>query len=78
VSLTELRRGSRLYEKIPLLPAYYLPRREPEILRAHAPAIAERTRARTLALLGSTTGNLDSGRRDFAAALLLAGTPTGP
>ncbi len=45
--------GSRLYEEITRLPEYYLPRREGEILRAHAAAIAERTQARTLVELGS-------------------------
>jgi L-histidine N-alpha-methyltransferase len=46
-------RGSRLYEEITRLPEYYLPRREGEILRARAPAIAERTQARTLVELGA-------------------------
>jgi L-histidine N-alpha-methyltransferase len=51
-------RGSRLYEQITRLPDYYLPRREREILRERAPAIAERTRARTLVELGAGgTGN---------------------
>src|SRR6059058_3858888 len=45
-------RGSRLYEEITRLPEYYLPRREREILRARAPEIAARTRARTLVELG--------------------------
>jgi L-histidine N-alpha-methyltransferase len=48
-------RGSRLYEKITRLPEYYLPRREGEILRARASAIARRTRARTLVELGAGT-----------------------
>jgi L-histidine Nalpha-methyltransferase len=46
-------RGSRLYEEITELPGYYLPRREGEILRDRAAAIAARTRARTLVELGS-------------------------
>jgi L-histidine Nalpha-methyltransferase len=46
-------RGSRLYEEIVRLPEYYLPRREAEILRAGAAAIAERTKARTLVELGA-------------------------
>ena len=46
-------RGSRLYEEITRLPAYYLPRREEEILRARAAAIARRTEARTLVELGA-------------------------
>jgi L-histidine N-alpha-methyltransferase len=48
-------RGSRLYEEITRLPAYYLPRREREILRVRAAAIAQRTQARTLVELGSGT-----------------------
>jgi L-histidine N-alpha-methyltransferase len=46
-------RGSRLYEEITRLPEYYLPRREREILHAHAPEIARRTQARTLVELGA-------------------------
>jgi L-histidine Nalpha-methyltransferase len=46
-------RGSRLYEEITRLPDYYLPRREGEILRARAPAIAGRTQATTLVELGA-------------------------
>jgi L-histidine N-alpha-methyltransferase len=42
-----------LYEEITRLPEYYLPRREREILRAWAPEIAARTRARTLVELGA-------------------------
>jgi L-histidine N-alpha-methyltransferase len=45
--------GSRLYDEITRLPEYYLPRREGEILRDRVPAIARRTRARTLAELGA-------------------------
>jgi L-histidine Nalpha-methyltransferase len=48
-------RGSRLYEEITRLPEYYLPRREGEILRAHAVSIARRTQARTLVELGAGT-----------------------
>jgi L-histidine Nalpha-methyltransferase len=46
------RRGSRLYERITRLPDYYLPRREAEILCAHAVEIAALTGARTLVELG--------------------------
>jgi L-histidine N-alpha-methyltransferase len=46
-------RGSLLYEEITRLPDYYLPRREAEILRAHASEIAELTQAGTLIELGS-------------------------
>jgi len=46
-------RGSELYEEITRLPEYYLPRREAEILRARAAAIARRTQARTLVELGA-------------------------
>jgi L-histidine Nalpha-methyltransferase len=46
-------RGSRLYEEITRLPDYYLPRREGEILRAQAAAIAGRTQASTLVELGA-------------------------
>jgi L-histidine N-alpha-methyltransferase len=50
-------RGSQLYEEVTRLPEYYLPRREAEILRAHAADIA-RTGARTLIELGAgSTGN---------------------
>jgi L-histidine N-alpha-methyltransferase len=50
-------RGSRLYEEITGLPEYYLPRRESEILRAHAPEIARLTQASTLAELGAGSAN---------------------
>ena len=50
-------RGSRLYDEITRLPEYYLPRREGEILRARASAIAKRTRARTLVELGAGSAN---------------------
>jgi L-histidine Nalpha-methyltransferase len=46
-------RGSRLYEQVTRIPGYYLPRREGEILRARAAAIATRTQARTLVELGA-------------------------
>jgi L-histidine Nalpha-methyltransferase len=46
-------RGSQLYEEITRLPAYYLPRREAEILGERAAHIARRTSARTLVELGS-------------------------
>jgi L-histidine N-alpha-methyltransferase len=46
-------RGSQLYEQITHLPEYYLPRREAEILRSRADAIAQRTEARTFVELGS-------------------------
>jgi L-histidine N-alpha-methyltransferase len=46
-------RGSRLYEEIMQLPAYYLPRREEEILRARSEVVAMRTQARTLVELGA-------------------------
>lgn len=45
--------GSQLYEQIMQLPEYYLPSREAEVLRSHAPEIATRTRARTLVELGA-------------------------
>lgn len=48
-------RGSRLYEEVTQLPEYYLPRREREILRARAAAIAKRAQARTLVELGAGT-----------------------
>jgi len=47
--------GSRLYQQVTGLPAYYLPRREGEILRARAASIADRTQARTLVELGAGT-----------------------
>src|SRR5689334_7008483 len=50
-------RGSRLYEEITRLPAYYLPRRESEVLRARAREIARRTKATTLAELGAGSAN---------------------
>lgn len=50
-------RGSRLYEEIIRLPAYYLPRREAEILRTHGAEIARLTSASTLAELGAGSAN---------------------
>jgi L-histidine N-alpha-methyltransferase len=64
-------RGSRLYEEITRLPDYYLPRREGEILRDHAAAIARRTRASTVVELGA--GNAKN-IRVLLAALEAAGT----
>jgi L-histidine N-alpha-methyltransferase len=61
-------RGSRLYDEITRLPDYYLPRRESEILRDRASAIATRTQARTLVELGA--GNAKNTR------LLLDGLDT--
>jgi L-histidine N-alpha-methyltransferase len=46
-------RGSRLYEAVTGLGEYYLPRREAEILRARAAAIAGRARPRLLIELGT-------------------------
>jgi len=46
-------RGSDLYEEVSRLPAYYLPRREAEILRTRSASVAEHTKARTLVELGS-------------------------
>jgi L-histidine N-alpha-methyltransferase len=61
-------RGSRLYEEITRLPDYYLPRREGEILRARAAAIASHTQASMLVELGA--GNAKNTR------LLLDGLDT--
>jgi L-histidine Nalpha-methyltransferase len=47
--------GSRLYEEITRLPEYYLPKREAQILRDRAGAIARRTQARALVELGAGT-----------------------
>ena len=63
--------GSHLYEEITRLPDYYLPRREGEILRDHAAAIARRTRASTVVELGA--GNAKN-IRVLLAALEAAGT----
>ena len=46
-------RGSRIYDEITRLPAYYLPRREAAILRERAASIARLTEARTLVELGA-------------------------
>jgi dimethylhistidine N-methyltransferase/ergothioneine biosynthesis protein EgtC len=46
-------RGSELFEQITRLPEYYPTRAEQQILTRRAPEIAARTRARTLAELGS-------------------------
>jgi L-histidine Nalpha-methyltransferase len=64
-------RGSRLYEEITQLPEYYLPRREDEILRAQAAAIAARTQSRTLVELGAGSAK---NTRHLLAALEQAGT----
>jgi len=64
-------RGSRLYEEITRLPAYYLPRREGEILRARAATIAGRTQASMLVELGA--GNAKNTRL-LLDALESAGT----
>ena len=64
-------RGSRIYDEITRLPAYYLPRREAEILRARAASIAERTRARTLVDLGAGSAR---NTRYLLDALARAGT----
>jgi L-histidine N-alpha-methyltransferase len=64
-------RGSRLYEEITQLPAYYLPRREAEILGKRAAFIARRTGARTLVELGSGSA---TNTRLLLDALAAAGT----
>src|SRR5213079_2715499 len=64
-------RGSRLYEEITRLPDYYLPRREGEILRARAAAIASHTQASMLVELGA--GNAKNTRL-LLDALESAGT----
>jgi L-histidine N-alpha-methyltransferase len=64
-------RGSQLYDEITRLPEYYLPRREGEILRARAAAIASRTQARTLLELGAGTA---TNTRLLLQALDSAGT----
>jgi len=63
--------GSQLYEQITQLPEYYLPRREGEILRARAGAIAGRTQARTVVELGAGTAK---NTRLLLGALDSAGT----
>ena len=64
-------RGSQLYEEITRLPAYYLPRREAEILGKRAAYIAERTGTRTLVELGSGSA---TNTRLLLDALAVAGT----
>ena len=63
--------GSQLYEQITQLPEYYLPRREGEILRARAGAIAGSTQARTVVELGAGTAK---NTRLLLGALDSAGT----
>jgi L-histidine Nalpha-methyltransferase len=63
--------GSQLYERITRLPEYYLPRREGEILRAHAAEIAGRTQVRTLVELGAGTAK---NIRLLLSALVSVGT----
>ena len=46
-------RGSQLFEQITTLPEYYPPRAERSLLEAHAPAIAELSKADTLVELGA-------------------------
>ena len=46
-------RGLELYEEVTRLPGYYLPSRERDLLREHAPDIAARVPARTLVELGA-------------------------
>jgi L-histidine Nalpha-methyltransferase len=64
-------RGSRLYDEITQLPAYYLPWREAEILGKRAAFIARRTGARTLVELGSGSA---TNTRLLLDALAAAGT----
>jgi L-histidine N-alpha-methyltransferase len=64
-------RGSRLYDEVTRLPDYYLPRREREILRAHAKAIAKRIRPRTLIELGAGSA---TNTRLLLDALVVGGT----
>src|SRR5271157_298367 len=46
-------RGSQLFEEITALPEYYPTRAERSLLEAHAPAIAELSKADTLVELGA-------------------------
>jgi L-histidine N-alpha-methyltransferase len=46
-------RGSRLFEDITQLPEYYPTRAERSLLQAHAPSIAELSKADTLVELGA-------------------------
>jgi L-histidine N-alpha-methyltransferase len=64
-------RGSQLYEEITRLPAYYLPRREAEILGVRASYVARRTKARTIVELGSGSAK---NTRILLGALAAAGT----
>lgn len=64
-------RGSQLFDEITRLPEYYPTRAERAILTAHAPEIAQRTRAETLVELGSGTSEKT---RLLLDALLDAGT----
>jgi L-histidine Nalpha-methyltransferase len=64
-------RGSHLYAEITRLPAYYLPRREREILHSRAPAIAARAQAETLVELGAGSA---TNTRVILDALMRAGT----
>jgi L-histidine N-alpha-methyltransferase len=64
-------RGSRLYEEITRLPAYYLSRREAEILGQRVAYIARRTGTRTLVELGSGSA---TNTRLLLDALAAAGT----
>jgi L-histidine Nalpha-methyltransferase len=63
--------GSELFEEITRLDEYYPTRREREVLVAHAPDIAARTRARTLVELGSGSSEKT---RLLLDALLAEGT----
>ncbi len=65
-------RGSRLYEEITRLPEYYLPRREREILRARAAAIA-RAHSRRIRSSSSAPG-VPENTRLLLDALDTAGT----
>jgi L-histidine N-alpha-methyltransferase len=64
-------RGSRLYAEITRLPAYYLPRRERELLRSYAPDIAARAQAETLVELGAGSA---TNTRVLLDALVYVGT----
>lgn len=64
-------RGSQLFDAITRLPEYYPTRREREILLAHAPEIAQLSKATTLIELGSGTSEKT---RTLLSALRHAGT----
>src|ERR1700733_14192815 len=64
-------RGSRLFEDITQLPEYYPTRAERALLEAHAPSIAELSKADTLVELGA--GACDK-TRVLLAALEESGT----